>query len=940
VDANGAGEFERILADLPTNIESPMWADGRVYFLSDHEGVGNVCSCAVDGSDLRVHTQHSDFYARSASTDGRTIVYQAGAELYRLAVGSDAPERIAVRLASPRTQRSRRFVEAGRYLHGFAIHPQGHSLAVEARGKAFSMPLWEQAPRQWGERDGVRYRHGQWLHDGDTFAVFADDGDGEVLELREVGAAPGDEPRRLELDLGRPVEVVAAPKRRALAVTNHRCELVLVDADAGTATVLDRSLHGRIMDPAWSPDGRWVAYALRATQETCCIRLVEVDTGTVHDITRSEFADVCPSFDPEGKHLYFLSYRQFDPVYDSMVFALGFPRGVRPMLVTLRDDLRSPFEHEPRGLGAAAGAGAAKQERDGAAGTDAAAADAEHDADSDSGSGEEAAGEAPKGSARAGSEPLRIDLEGIQDRVLSFPMPDGKYTQVRGVKGKALFTAWDDEGALNLNWAGDPEPKGRLECFTFADSKHETLVSGISGFEVAGDGATLVYRAGRRLRALKAGEKPKSDAGDKSGRTSGWIDLSRLRVSVNPPQEWGQMLREAWRLQRDHFWTEHMSGVDWDDVLERYEPLVDKVCGRGEFSDLLWELQGELGTSHAYDMGGDYRPAPAGAMGHLGVDWRLDADTGRFHVAHVVRGDSWSEKESSPLAAPGVNVHDGDAVLAIGGQPVGAGSTAPGELLVHQAGQRVELQVVPADGVDARTVVVGTLRSEGPVRYRAWVNANRAEVHARTDGRVGYLHLPDMGPRGYSEFHRHLGRELERDALIVDVRYNGGGHVSQLLLEKLARKRIGYCVARWRQPNAYPDASPAGPIVAITNEKAGSDGDIFSHAFKMMGLGTLVGVRTWGGVIGINPSHRLADGSLTTQPEYSHWFADVGWGVENYGTDPDVPVEITPQDYAAGRDPQLDTSLELVLAALEANPPALPDFSERPNLAPPVLATR
>ncbi|MGH9197411.1 MAG: S41 family peptidase, partial [Acidimicrobiia bacterium] len=415
-------------------------------------------------------------------------------------------------------------------------------------------------------------------------------------------------------------------------------------------------------------------------------------------------------------------------------------------------------------------------------------------------------------------------------------------------------------------------------------------VRGVSYFRLSQDGSTLVYRAGSRLRAVRAGDKPDEKSDDKPGRKSGWIDLNRIKISVNPVQEWNQMLREAWRLMRDHFWVEEMSGVDWGLIFKRYQVLIDKVGSRLEFSDLVWEMQGELGTSHAYEMGGDYRVPPAYAMGQLVADFSHDEKNDRFSFNHIVRGDSWEEGASSPLTAPGVNVKEGDVLLAIGGQEVGKGVT-PGQLLVNQAGNNVELLVGDSKGRNPRKVVVKALSDEHPARYREWIESNRALVHDRTDNRVGYVHIPDMGPRGYSEFHRYYKTEIQGEGLIVDFRFNSGGHVSELILEKLLRKRIGYVLTRWGQPEPYPRESVLGPMVAITNELSGSDGDIASHCFKLLGLGPLVGKRTWGGVIGISPSHRLADGSLTTQPEFSFWFRDVGFGVENYGTDPDYDVD-------------------------------------------------
>jgi len=377
-----------------------------------------------------------------------------------------------------------------------------------------------------------------------------------------------------------------------------------------------------------------------------------------------------------------------------------------------------------------------------------------------------------------------------------------------------------------------------------------------------------------------------------------------------------------------------MSGIDWEDVYARYEPLLDRIATRSELSDLIWEMQGELGTSHAYEAGGDYRRPPPVTLGHLGAELALADDGASFAISRIVQGDPWDASADSPLNAIGVQARTGERIVAVNGQPVSQ-ERPPQALLVHQANAKVELTLAPASGGGdgaTRNVVVTTLADEVPARYREWVERNRAWVHETSNGRVGYLHLPDMMSAGFAEFHRYFGTECDRDALIVDVRYNRGGHVSQLLLEKVARRRLGYDLTRWGQPEPYPVESPAGPVVALTNEHAGSDGDIFSHCFKLMQIGKLVGTRTWGGVIGINPRHKLVDGSETTQPEYSFWFTDVGFAVENYGTDPEIEVDNAPQDATAGRDRQLETALATAMELARAAASAKPEFGERPVL--------
>ena len=890
----GTGSFYRYGPDN-ANCTSPMWIDDRIYFLSDHEGIANLYSMAPTGEDLTRHSDHAPFYARNASTDGQRIVYHVAADLYIYDPRTGISERLEIAYHSQRTQRERKYPHAARFLTEYALAPDGTRLALTSRGKPYIMGNWEGPVEQLGVPQGVRYRFTQWLPDQSALLTVSDETGEERVELHRKGEAP----LTFAIDVGRVLDLKISPDGQFAVLSNHRLELCLLDLKTLGGRIVDKSEAGAIHGIDWSPDSRWIAYGYQLTDSTGTIKLYHLATNQSHQITDPVLIDSDPCFDPNGKFLYFLSTRTFNPVYDSMKFDLGFIYGTKPYCLVLSKATRSPFMPLP------------------------------DDRPSTKDQPDSSSPETPE---------VMVDLEGIEGRVLAFPVGEARYQQLAAAKGKVYWSTVVPEGSLSKPPSPlAPTAKATLQVFDFATQKPEDLGARITSFTLSGNKQWMAIRAGNRLRVIKAGDKIDSKD-DQPGRSSGLINLDRIVLSVEPAAEWAQMVREAWRLMRDNFWTENMSGVDWDATLSRYLSLLPRITTRGEFSDLMWELQGELGTSHAYEMGGDYRREPENRLGFLAADAYWDQEAGGYRLDHLVDGDSWNTAEHSPLLSPGVNWDPAsDVLVAIDGRPLGP-EFPPMAALIGKAKHDVELTIANPSG--ERTVVVRPLEQEGSARYRQWVDQNRRRVHSQSNQRIGYVHIPDMGPRGFAEFYRGYLAEVHKDALIVDVRYNGGGHVSQLILDKLTRRRVGYDLPRYGRPMPYPGDSVLGPIVALTNENAGSDGDIFSHSFKLLGIGPLVGTRTWGGVVGIWMRHPLVDGSVTSQPEFAFWFKDVGWGVENYGTDPDVEVHNSPEDYANGYDRQLEDTIRLTMEALETNPPEIPNFEPRPSRAIPRLPGR
>ncbi|MFC9104197.1 S41 family peptidase [Streptomyces rochei] len=931
---------ERLLPDLDGHLHSPMFVAGRIAFLSDHEGVGNLYSVARDGSDLRRHTDHDAFYARHAASDGSRVVYQCAGDLWiveDLSPGS-GPRRLDVRLSGPRAGRRTYQVPAAQHVGGVSVDETGRASAVVVRGSLYWLTHRDGPARTLADTPGVRVRLPEMLGAGGRIAYVTDAEGEDAVEIGHLPRATGTRAlRRLASgELGRVLELVSDPAGERLAIASHDGRLLLLDVpeeDAevagalagareeppdteteapagrgGGVTELVRSVNGPVRDLAFSPDGSWLTWSHpgigRSLRQIKMARIDQRDGEDggplVVDVTDGRFEDENPVFTRDGRYLAFLSWRGFDPVYDVHTGDLSFPLGCRPYLVPLSSATPSPFALNPEGRPAAGGLDPLEDEP-----------------------GEGGA--------------VTVEVEGLASRVTPFPVTASKYSALEPVAGGGLvWLRWPISGALGETFANpaDPSERPTLEHFNLAKAKKSELVDHLDWFRVSGDGTRLVVLDEGDLRAV-----PATEAGD--GDSTTWIDLRRILHEVDPAAEWRQAYDEAGRLIRAYFWDPGMCGIDWDAVLDQYRPLLERVASPDEFADLLREVLGELGTSHAYVAAARRNEGPPHyqrRQGLLGANFVCR--DGQWVVKRILPGDSSDSRARSPLAGTGIRA--GAVLTHVDGRPVDP-VTGPYPLLAGAGATTVELTFTPAEGVPApsRRVAVVPLVDERPLRYQDWVAKRREVVRELSGGRCGYLHIPDMGGSGWAQFNRDLRMEVSRPALIVDVRGNAGGHISELVIEKLTRTILGWDLTRDAQPVSYTSNAPRGPVVAVADEATSSDGDMITAAFKLLRLGPVVGQRTWGGVVGMTGRHRLGDDTVITVPMNAAWFDAYGWSVENYGVDPDVEALRTPLDWAEGRYPVLTEAVRLALELLETNPPATPPgYDAVPDRSRPPLPPR
>jgi len=892
----------RQITDFAGPDELPMWWNGTIYFLSDQGGTGNLWRIAPDGSGRTQVTHFDTWDARwPAMGDDGTIVFTLGGDLQLCDAATGRVTAVAVDLPSDRVLTRNRYRASSRDLQGFDLSPDGERLLVEVRGELFSVPVKEGVTLPVTRGTGARERAAAFSHDGKQVLYWCDAtgedalqakdawGRGEASTLRKPGKGPW------------PFAPVPSPDGKWLAWTDSEFRLVVMKAEGGGEREADRGTRGNIRQLTWSPDGRWLAYVKDLATEYPSIFIYDTQDQVARQVTGNFTADHSPAWDPDGRYLWFVSNRATNPVLGQIDLQNVEVKNELLYALLLRPDVKSPLLQD--------------------AGLPPAADDAKKD-DKKSDPKDEKKDEKKDADEAA---PVVIDFAGLGDRVVEIPVDRGNHFGLAATTSHVFYLTMPLQGmAEGPDFFEDAPPSAVLMTWSLEDRESATFVAGVGAYELEAKAGKVAIMTQPGQISVVAAAAPPGEA-----MAKGKVKLDDAVVELDPRAEWTQIYWEAWRQMRDFYWDPAMAGLDWDAIGKQYATLLDRVASRADLGDLIGQVYGEANTSHSYVFGGDAGvQVPRVATGLLGADLVRDGDG--YRVVRILRGDA-ADCVRSPLAEPGVAVAEGQVVLAVNRQPV---KDAPNlhALLAGLAGKPVLLAVADdKGGKNCRDVLVTPLGDEGQLRYADWVRRNREYVAEKTGGKIGYIHVPDMGTAGMVAFNKWFYPQLDKEGMIVDVRWNGGGFVSQMLVERLRRPVLAFDRMRNGESMTYPYRTLNGPFVVLTNENAGSDGDIFPQAIQLEKLAPVIGKRSWGGVIGINAIRPLQDGGLVTQPVAAWWDGMKGWGVENHGVDPDIVVDNLPQDLARGVDAQLDRGIAEVLKLHAAEPPVKPAYTPVPQ---------
>jgi len=915
----------------------PMWHGNVIYFSSDRgpEHHLNLYSYDLGSKQVTQLTNFTDWDVMWPSLGPDAIVFENAGYLYTYDFQSKQPKKLSISLPSDRTQAMKHWDNVSKLVTDFDLAPDGKRAVFAARGDVFTVPAKEGSIRNLTRTPGIRERKVAWSPDGRWIAYISDrSGEDEIYIAPQDGM--GKEQEITSGYKGFKLPPSWSPDSKKIAWADKDLNLWYADISDKNPVKVDHATYGEITNYSWSPDSKWLAYDKNADNLYSVVYLYSLTDHKATAASSSMTNSYAATFDPEGKYLYYLSDRDFNEVLGNIDFEFANPKTTRVYVVTLKKDEASPFgvQSDETVVKKAEPATVEQDATDDAKMKKSAKKDEGKSGDADKDKTKDKDKEKDKKEKEKPVE-VKIDLDGIQGRVVAVAVDPAVIRTFAAAKGFLYYSTTPMQG-LSGPIAGEGSA---LRTYDLKERKETTLIENVERFALSFDGSKLLYEGDGPRGAHAYGIIDAKPAGAPKKVGDGALSLNGMRAEIDPLQEWKEMFNEVWRQERDYFYEASMNGVDWQKMHDKYAQLLPYVSDRYSLTYILGDMIGELSNSHTYVGGGEYPDLHPVNVGLLGVDYDLDQASGAYRIEKIYAGQNWDPELRSPLTEPGINVKEGDYLLAVNGRPLRAPED-PSELMVNTANETVMLTVNSKPSDDgARNVQVKPINDEYNLRELNMIETNRKKVDASTGGKVGYVYLPDMGAPGLNEFVKQYFPQIRKQGLIIDVRYNGGGFVDELIFERLRRILAGMDSARNWESGTIPPNVFNGSMVCLTNHYAASDGDIFSYTFKYYKLGPLIGERTWGGVRGIRGQFPLLDGGYITRPEFARYDVNSKWIIENHGVQPDIVVENRPEQVVSGKDPQLEKAIEVVMKAIQENPkkmaprpPDLPAYPDGPGI--------
>ncbi|MGA8727449.1 MAG: S41 family peptidase [Terracidiphilus sp.] len=900
---------EKITSDVRCH-RDPMWVGDDIYYSSDKDDTLNLYSYDPKTKTTEELTHYTKWDVRWPSTDHKgRIIYELDGELNIYDIAGKTSTHLSITVPTDALAMRPSRVSAAGHIEWTELSPKGERALMVARGDVFSVPIEKGATRNLTDSSNAHEKYAEWSPDGASIVYVSDmDGEEELYRISQDGQGKPEElTHGFHAALYQPSW---ADDGKRIAFSDKDGKLYVLTLDDKKVTQIAQNPRGRIGSYPWSDDGGFLAFTMDEPSGFSSIYVWSVADGQVHRITDPMYDSGQPAWDPEGNYLYYISTREYQPQLSQIEFNFATNRGNELLALALRKDVKNPFGPQSDEVTVT---------KPGEEATEKSKAD-DKSVDKDKAGDKDKTGEKKEEKKK---EYIHIDFDGIADRVSRVPVDAENYTGLAVTKDYLVYLR---EGSDY--YGRDAYPASALILYSLKDRKETTMAEKVEGYAISQDRTKMLLHEDHGYKLYDV--KPEGKSGAKSVSTDG------LMVDRVPQQEWMEMFNEVYRRYRDFFYAENMNGYDWNALRDQYRPLVDYVAHRSDLNYVLGEMVAELSNSHAYITGGDFEIPKRTPVALMGAKIELDAAAGRYRIAKIYKGQNEEEMYRSPLTELGVDAKEGDYILAIDGRELTAKDN-PYEFLRGKAGHPVQLKLNAKPVLDgARTTSYLPITSESDLIYLDWVNHNRDVVDKATGGKVGYIHLPDMGENGIREFIKYYYPQIRKQALIVDDRGNGGGNVSQMIIERLSAKLLGTDFDRVdKQTGTYPASVFYGPKVCLINETSASDGDIFPHMFRQAGLGPLIGKRTWGGVVGISGRGPLLDGGEVFVPEFfAAGTPDGKFSIEGHGVDPDIEVENDPADVIAGHDPQLDRAIAEIEKALATTPHTLPQRPPDPDKAP------